>query len=339
MCKFLPFIDKAIRTKTLSLFQEIYSNIGEELWNMIEISDESKEILKENLCTVKDGDLIEEDDKINKGYENMKILISKNEPISEKDLDKILNSLLIEDPKEQLDAIIFIHENICDKFYKNKDVLIPNIDKIITMFKRVLHKYFYINIQIKFAKYLSIGFCKLTANKELISHLSYNILLDTSRELIHFLFSNRDEENIIFKSINSTMLRILENCDITFVVSSLLELIKQFHERDNEDEVNLTIKCLLKTIDNLPQNIDYINISKILLQIHLLLLSLQDKDIDLDKESETDTLIINTVKNIVEKFVKYKKGKILKEYSKSVKKHQFHDKFILKWIKEELEKF
>ena len=102
--------------------------------------------------------------------------------------------------------------------------------------------------------------------------------------------------------------------------------------------VNLSIKCLLKTTYNLSQNIDNINISKILLQIHLLLLSLQKKNKDLNKKSQTDALIISTVKNIVGEFVKYKKEKILEEYSKSVKNHKFNDKFLLKWIKAELEK-
>ena len=134
------------------------------------------------------------------------------------------------------------------------------------------------------------------------------------------------------------MLRILENCDITLVISGLLELIKEFHESDDKNLVNLSIKCLLKTTFNLSQNIDNIKISQILLQIHMLLLSLQKKNKDLNKKSQIDALIISTVKNIVGEFVKYKKEKILEEYSKSVKNHQFNDKFLLKWIKAELEK-
>ena len=50
LCKFLPFYENSIRKNILSLFQEIYINIGEELWNIIEISDDSYEFLKTNLC-------------------------------------------------------------------------------------------------------------------------------------------------------------------------------------------------------------------------------------------------------------------------------------------------
>ena len=389
-CKFLPFYENVIKTKTLQLFQIIYSDIGAELWNMIEVSDKDKEFLQENLIDEgeedeeregeEEDDEIENDD-INNDINNsesgdkneiitndktdknniaadenkqpnkdsVKMFGNKNGPMTKEDLDIILDNLLIDDQNEKLNTIIIIHENICGKFEQNKEVLIPNIDKIITAFKSVSHKLFYMKdlntIPIKFAKYLSIVFCKLASNKELISHLSYNILLDISRELLRYLLINgldrlgdKQEGNIIFKSINSTMLRILENCDITYVISALLELIKEFHERDDKNLVNLSIKCLLKTTYNLSKNIDNVKISQILLQIHLLLLSLQKRNKDLNKKSQIDVLILNTVKNIVSEFVKYKKEKILEEYSKSVKNHQYNDKFLLKWIKADLEK-
>ena len=284
-----------------------------------------------------------------KDSEKAKIFGSKNGTLSKEDLDAILDNLLIDDPNEKLNTIILIHENICGKFEQNKEVLIPNIDKIITTFKVVSHKLFYMkdlnSIPIKFAKYLSIVFCKLASNKELISNLSYNVLLDLSRELLRYLLINgldrigdQQEGNIIFKSINSTMLRILENCDITFVITALLELIKEFQEKDDKNLVSLAIKCLLKTTHNLSENIDKVDISKILLQIHLLLLSLQKNNKDLNKKTQNTVLIINTVKSIVGDFVKLKKEKVLEEYSKSVKNHQINDKFLLKWIKAALEK-
>jgi len=273
---------------------------------------------------------------------------NKNGPMTKEDLDIILNNLLTDDPNEKLKSIIIIHKNICGKFEQNKEVLIPNIDKIITTFILVSHKLFYLkdlnSIPIKFAKYLSIVFCKLVSNKELISHLSYNILLDTCNELLQYLLidgldrlGDKQEGNIIFKSINSTMLRILENCDITSIMSALLELIKEFHEIDDK-KVYLSIKCLLKITNDLSQNINNIKISQILLQIHLLLLSLQKNNKDLNKKSQIDKPIICMVKNIIGKFVKYKKEKILEEYSKSVKNHQFKDEFLIKWIEAELKK-
>ena len=62
---------------------------------------------------------------------------NKNDPMTKEDLDIIL----IDDPNGELNTIIIIHENICGKFEQNKEVFIPNIDKIITIFKSVSLKY------------------------------------------------------------------------------------------------------------------------------------------------------------------------------------------------------
>ena len=396
-CRFLPIYDNVIKTKTLKLFQEIFSSIGEELWNIIEISEKDKEFLEENLCADADEEEEEEEDENNEengktndnnnnnnektdntsniintkessgsiisnisqvpvnnnsntdNNNNNNTVTNQNEPLSKNDLIEALNNLSSEDPSEKLNTIILIHEIVCGKFEQNKECLISNVDKIISTFKNVSHQLFFVQdlktIPIKFAKYLAIVLCKLASNKELISNLSYEVLLSLSRELLGYLLINgldkigeNQEGNIIFKSINSTMLRILENCDITLVICALLELIMEFQEKEDKNLISLAIKCLLKTTHNLSQNINNVKIDKILLQIHLLLLSLQKNNPDIAKKTQTNTLIINTVKNIVGDFVKLKKEKILEDYSKSVKNHQLNDKFLLKWIKAALGK-
>ena len=134
------------------------------------------------------------------------------------------------------------------------------------------------------------------------------------------------------------MLRILENCDTTSVINALLKLIKEFQDKDDKNLINLAVKCLLKTAYNLANNINTIKIDKILLQIHLLLLSLQKNNPDMTKKTHNSNLIINTVKSIVGDFVKLKKDKILEDYSISVKNHPMNDKYLLKWIKAALDK-
>ena len=93
--------------------------------------------------------------------------------------------------------------------------------------------------------------------------------LDLSRELIKGLLTigldkigTKGEGNIIFKSINSTMLRILENNEITLVIMALLELIKEFQEKDDVNSINLGVKCLLKVSDKLSENINIIQFEK-----------------------------------------------------------------------------
>ena len=160
--KFLPLSEDVVRSKTLSLFQEIYYNIGEELWNMIEISDKDKEFLVENLgggheCEEEGEEEHNEkgNDDINneknnennnsKGGDKTEILsndkcennndinfdeikelnkVIKNGPISKEYLDIILDNLLLDNQEEKLNAIIILHHTFCSKFEQNKEVLI-----------------------------------------------------------------------------------------------------------------------------------------------------------------------------------------------------------------------
>ena len=133
------------------------------------------------------------------------------------------------------------------------------------------------------------------------------------------------------------MLRLLENCDTTSVIMALLELIKEYQIKNDKNLTSLAIKCLLKTTHNLSNQIDNIKVDKILLQIHILMLSLQKNNPDLAEKTQINTMIVKTVKNIVSDLVALKKEKILDDYSKSIKNHILKDKFIFGWIKSSLE--
>ena len=133
------------------------------------------------------------------------------------------------------------------------------------------------------------------------------------------------------------MLRILENCNKTLVIKALLDLIKEFLEKDCSQIIDLSVKCLLKTKQNLSEDINNIQIEQILLQIHLLLMGLQ-KNSNTRERIHYNNIIIGATKSIVDQLVNFKKEKILEEYSKSVKNHQLNDKYLLKWIKDALAK-
>lgn len=185
----------------------------------------------------------------------------------------------------------------------------------------------------KFTKYFTITLCKLSSNRELISNISYEVSLALSRELLKCLLI-KDLETIgdnregfkIFKSINSTMLRILENCNKTQFTLALLELIKEFYEKDDKNLITLAIKCLLKLSNNFMESMD--KIDQILLKIHLLLLSLEE----INSNIKTRNIIINTMKEIIRNLVVLEKENIMDDYSKSVLIHPSNDKYILKWI-------
>ena len=266
-----------------------------------------------------------------------------NSSLTEKDLLEIMNNLFSEDESEKMGTIIIIHEILCSKYQQNIYILIPIIDNIIKIIIKITHELFE-NIEnlnnkiipLKFAKYLTTILFKLTSNKEFIFHISYKVLFDLCYELLNYLLINdldkigsNQEGNIIFKSLNSSMLRVLENCDTTSVILALLEIIKQNQNNKNSGLLcNLSIKCLCKITQNRNQIINKIQLDKILLQMHLLTYNF-DK---LSNGKETNILIIRFIKNLIIDLVKIKKDKILEDYNKSIANNQYKDKYIYNWI-------
>ena len=271
---------------------------------------------------------------------------------SDKELLEIMNNLFSEDESEKMSTIIIIHEILCSKYQQNKYILIPNIDSIIKIIIQITHELFdsldSLNnkiIPLKFAKYLVTILCKLTSNKELIIHISYKVLYDLCYELLNYLLINgldkigsNQEGNIIFKSLNSAMLRVIENCDTTSVILALLEIIKQNQNNINSNFLsNLAVKCLVKTTQNMESIINNIQLDKILLQMHLLTYNFDKLSTNNMEQSQTDIMIIRFIKNFIIDIVKMKKLDIMEDYNKSIKNHQYKDKYLLNWIKTTLE--
>ena len=272
--------------------------------------------------------------------------------LTEKDLLEIMNNLFSEDESEKMGTIIIIHEILCSKYQQNKYILIPNIDNIIKIIIQITHELFEsidnLNnkiIPLKFAKYLTTILFKLTSNKELIFHISYKVLFDLCYELLNYLLINdldkigsNQEGNIIFKSLNSAMLRVLENCDTTSVILALLEIIKQNQNNKNSGLLcNLSMKCLYKVTQNVNQIINKIQLDKILLQMHLLTYNFDKFSNGKETNSQSNIMIIRFIKNLIIDLVKIKKGKILEDYNKSIANNQYKDKYIYNWIINALE--
>ena len=134
------------------------------------------------------------------------------------------------------------------------------------------------------------------------------------------------------------MLRVIENCDTTSVILSLLEIIKQNQNSINSNLLsNLAIKCLLKATINVQTIINNIQLDKILLQMHLLICN-SDKifNNNINENSQSELMIIRFIKNFIIDVVKIKKADIMKDYNKSVANNKYKDKYIYTWIKSTL---
>ena len=267
---------------------------------------------------------------------------------SEKELLNIMNNLSSEDESEKLNTIVIVHEILCTKYEQNKYILIPYIDNIILIFIKITHDIFDVenieNISVKFAKYLVTILCKIASNKELITHITYKVLHDLTYELLKYLLiTNLDkigenqEGSIIFKSLNSAMLRILENCDTTSVILVLLEIIKKNQIKEDDYNIsNLAIKCLIKMKQNLKEYINSIHLDKIFLQMHLILINYDKYINDVEIKTQTDIMTVKFIKNFIIDVVKIKKQSVLHDYNISVKSHKIKDNHIFNWIKNTL---
>ena len=174
------------------------------------------------------------------------------------ELIQILNNLNSGEVSERVNTILIIHELIFTRFNQTKHILIPNIDIIIKSFILALKILFQnknlFDIPLKLGKYLLTVLYKISSNKDLIKNVSYMVLFELSEEVLtNLLIENLDKvgENqeglIIVRSLNSTMLRILENCNYTEVITILLELVKRYRSHEFKSKISgLAIKCLLK---------------------------------------------------------------------------------------------
>ena len=125
--------------------------------------------------------------------------------------------------------------------------------------------------------------------------------------------------------MNSTMLRIIDNCEKTSVILVLLEIIKQNLTNEDKRIGSLAVKCLLKANENLENIINNLSVEKILLQIHLLLVVFEKNYPDLKTNNQADVIIIRFIKNLINDMVKLRKEKIVEDYVQSVKNHQIKD--------------
>lgn len=129
LCKFFPCIDNIMRNKILSLFREIYSEIGNKMWNMIDISEKDQKFLEDNLFIENEEENEEEDELFtNEEQENFKkdkrknekVIISNKNEIKEKNSNN--NEIILHNKKNQLNKedLLALLDNLFSKDLSEK---------------------------------------------------------------------------------------------------------------------------------------------------------------------------------------------------------------------------
>jgi len=197
-----------------------------------------------------------------------------------------------------------------------------------------IFKYPVNEIPLRFTKYFITIVNKTCASKEIMKEVTEDKVNKLAEQLLtRLLIENLDkigqnkEGELILKNLNSSMLRMLENCNHTYIFCVLFTLLKNKKDDASMPKLaGLIIKCLLKLSKIMDKLIDKLDLAKFLVAIHEYLVV-----IDHDNKSQNDDLGIRIVKTLVNEVVKLRKEAIWQSYS-IIENHAQPDNHIKRWI-------
>ncbi|ESO97492.1 hypothetical protein LOTGIDRAFT_228176 [Lottia gigantea] len=158
--------------------------------------------------------------------------------------------------------------------------------------------------------------CTLLAtfqHEELAKKVSKDILKDTLNSLVTILLDSRlmdlDEGPQVVRTVNVTVIKIVENADYTNIMSALISLLQDCagSETCTPKFLELIMKCLWRLMRMLPNTINELNIERTLLDCHQFLRAFPSSSW---KERSSD-LPLRTIKTILHSLATLKGKKIL----------------------------
>ena len=254
-------------------------------------------------------------------------------------LHTALTNLKMGEMTTRVDALVCLNEMITQKFDFHKDALLAMVTDITSTFTYVLHDIFSKNkesIPTRFGKYFIAILMKVCSVRPLMKDLQKDPMLLFVEEILAKLLYNglenlgeKDEGENMMKNLNSTMLRVLENCDETRLFIVFLELLTKHKTVELIPKMpGLIVKCLLKLTKVMDHIIDNLQLDEVLLSIHKYLLIHPSNPHMARKQEELGTRIVKT---IINELVKRKRDSIWNYYG-LVSHHPYADLHIKRWI-------
>lgn len=219
------------------------------------------------------------------------------------------------------------------------EALLKQTDNLLDALSKIFNDIFSFKpdeIPIRFTKYFISIVLKTCSTKELMREASYNQVLALVEQLLtRLLIENLDkigspaqkEGESILRNLNSSMLRMLENCQHTHIFLVLFSLLTKYRDDPANAKVpSLIIKCLLKLSKNMEKIIEKIDLDKFLLAIHEYLVSVGNQ-----QASSNDDLGLRIAKTLINETVRLKKESIWDHFA-VVEQHPSQDQRLKKWI-------
>ena len=264
-------------------------------------------------------------------------------------IQKHIDQLKVGDLLKRVDSLVALNEVISATSNSNDDqnekssnkmqqkALIRLCDHLINAFSQVMVDIFSFpvkEIPLRFTKYFITIVNKTCSSKEIMKEVSCNQVQGLVDQLLQrLLIDNLDkigqnkEGELILKNLNSSMLRMLENCNHTYIFVVLFGLLTKYKDSADQPKIpSLIIKCLLKLSKNMDKLIEKVDLKRFMVAIHEYLVT-----IPLDKKSQNDDLGTRIAKTLVNEIVKLKRNEIW-EYYQVIEQHAKPDNHLQKWI-------
>ena len=281
-----------------------------------------------------------------KNEENLNIPKDENfilnfDPKFQKKIEDILKTISIGNLNEkainllELNTVLFPKsEDMSFYLEKNLNSIIETLlDLLNLIFNQNLIEQCYDNL----LKSLLVCFFNCFFKKEILEKLELKTTFKIFEEILKaILKDNLDKlgENgegaTIIKSLNSLLLKFMENNNNTNSLIALLELLKIYRIHQSK-LFSLSVKCILKITNILNSIINKIEIDKVLFTMYELLEDM-DKSNMQNKINQNDELCIKINRTILNEIIKLINEDIWSYYKKAIENKGLSDKFIKKWI-------
>jgi len=356
--RLLSTSEENVRNEAMKLIGEVYKILGEAIWSqLIDVTESQRVQLKlifnnigsENniIKSLKKCSIGEKSGSTTRKSSTLKRSTSRIMKIES--LDECLEQLKYGEISNKIDALIYIGEKATFAMDGVSDLIPTHCNEIVAAFTEVMKELFdmgFNEVHLRFIKYFMNVINKICSSKVIVDKLNetelYNII---EQLLVKLLFDGleslgpNNEGEALMKCINSTILRLLENCQSTRVYCVLIALLRVYTFNTSPNPLltpsmsskfpGLIVKCLLKLTKVIEQLIPNMDLARLLLAIHEFLISIPPQPHSMSSNEEIASRIIKTIINEV---VKVKREQIWEAY-KEVQKHKVPDTHIERWIK------
>ena len=268
--------------------------------------------------------------------------------LSSSNLSQIISRLYTGDPSSKITSLI----DLTDLIGISPDVITKNIRDIFTALNSTLANAFeqasHNSFDSDLLRSVMTTYFKLAMKKNLLSckDIPLDIVYNSYEKMLSLLITasmietpKEEDKKKVVKSINLLMLKLMESFNITASFISLIKLIINYLDSNNEKLCSLSIKCLLKLTNVIKSVINEIEIDKIFVTVIVFIgdfVKRTNTDVstidDISPRNQIEDMSIKVIKNLINEIVKLFNNEVWKYYKSALEHCEFNDIFLKRWL-------